>query len=156
MPHLFNRAWTVFVVAGGLGIAACASPSTPSAIPSAGNLSSGLTAISSGPTAISAELPAIAPGVTDTTLGNNGWTCRDPNPSLTVCAPPGLGFPARPALPDNGGAPTYTIWAFINHQFDHRVKYVRPDLYHGQPCQGDEPYAFFIPVGYYECIIPAR
>ena len=34
MPNLFNRAGTVFVVVGGLGIAACASPSGPSAIPS--------------------------------------------------------------------------------------------------------------------------
>ena len=101
-------------------------------------------------------LTDISPGVTDTTLGNSGWTCIDPNPSLTVCAPPGLGFPPRPPIPNNGGAPSYTIWAFHNHVYDHRVKFIRPDLYQGQPCQGDEPYTLFAPVNYYECIIPAR
>jgi hypothetical protein len=99
---------------------------------------------------------AISPGVTDTTLANTGWTCISPRPGLTVCAPPGLGFPPRPPLPDNGGAPSYTVWAFENNQYHHRVKFIRPDLYHGQPCQGDEPYTLFAPVNYYECIIPVR
>jgi len=142
MSNAFSRACTLFAVVGGLGIGACASPSTPSVIPPAGD-------VGSGPTAIS-------PGVTDTTLVNTGWTCRTPTPSLTVCAPPGLGFPPRPPIPDNGGAPSYTIWAFVNHEFDHRVKYIRPDLYQGQPCLGDEPYTLFGPVNYYECIMPAR
>jgi hypothetical protein len=140
VSNVFSRACALFVVLGGL--AACASPSRPSAIPSTADVGSGLTDIS--------------PGVTDTTLGNNGWTCRDPNPTLTVCAPPGLGFPPRPPIPNNGGAPSYTIWAFHNHVYHHRVKFIRPDLYQGQPCQGDEPYTLFAPVNYYECIIPAR
>jgi hypothetical protein len=142
MSDVFSRGCTLFVVVAGLGVGACASPSTPSAIPSGGAVGSGLTEIS--------------PGVTDTTLVNTGWTCIAPTPSLTVCAPPGLGFPPRPPLPDNGGAPSYTIWAFHDHQFDHRVKFIRPDLYHGQPCLNDEPYTLFAPVNYYECIIPAR
>jgi hypothetical protein len=157
MSNVLSRACTLFVVVGGLGIGACASPSTPSAIPaSAGDISSGLTAISSGRTAISPWADGDLPGVTDTTLVNTGWTCIAPNPSLTVCAPPGLGFPPRPPIPNNGGAPSYTIWAFHDHQFDHRVKFIRPDLYQGQPCQGDEPYTLFAPVNYYECIIPVR
>jgi len=143
MSNVFSRACALFVVLGGLGIAACASPSTtPSVIPSTGDISS--------------ELTAISPGVTDTTLGNTGWTCRAPTPSLTVCAPPGLGFPPRPPLPNNGGAPSYTVWAFQNHVYHHRVKFIRPDLYQGQPCQGDEPYNLFAPVNYYECIILAK
>jgi hypothetical protein len=142
MSHVSSRVCTLFVMLGTLGMAACASPSTPSATPSPG--------------AVPSELMAISPGVTDTTLGNNGWTCIDPNPSLTVCVPPGLGFPPRPPIPNNGGAPTYTVWAFHNHVYDHRVKFIRPDLYQGQPCQGDEPYTLFEPVNYYECIIPAR
>ena len=40
--------------------------------------------------------------------------------------------------------------------YHHRVKFIRPDLYQGQPCQGDEPYTLFAPVNYYECIIPAK
>jgi hypothetical protein len=150
VSNVFSRACTLFVVVGGLGIGACASPSTPSAIPSAGDISSGLTAISSS------GLTAISPGVTDTTLVNTGWTCIAPTPSLTVCAPPGLGFPPRPPIPNNGGAPSYTIWAFHDGQFDHRVKFLRPDLYQGQPCLGDEPWTLFAPVNYYECIIPVR
>ena len=159
MSNLFSRACTLFVVFGALGIGACASPSGPGAISSSGKPAQGAElgqpsarAVASGLT----ESSAISPGVTDTTLGNNGWTCIDPNPSLTVCAPPGLGFPPRPPIPNNGGAPSYTIWAFHDHQFDHRVKFIRPDLYHGQPCQGDEPYTFLAVVQYYECIIPAR
>ena len=144
MSTVFKRACALFVVLGGLaiGIGACGSPSGPSATPSTADVGSGLTDIS--------------PGVTDTTLGNNGWTCIDPNPILTVCAPPGLGFPPRPPIPNNGGAPSYTIWAFHNHVYHHRVKFIRPDLYQGQPCQGDEPYTLFAPVNYYECIIPVR
>ena len=158
MSNLFSRACTLFVVFGAWGIGACASPSEPSAIP-LGNQTSraelgqpSVRAVASGLT----ESWAISPGVTDTTLGNTGWTCLSPNPSLTVCAPPGLGFPPRPPLPNNGGAPSYTVWAFVNHQYDHRVKFIRPDLYQGQPCQGDEPYNLFPPVNYYECIIPAK
>ena len=85
MSNVFSRACTLFVVVGGLGIGACASPSTPSVIPLAGDVGSGLTAIS--------------PGVTDTTLVNTGWTCTAPTPSLTVCAPPGLGFPPGRPFP---------------------------------------------------------
>lgn len=158
MSNLFSRACTLFVVFGALGIGACASPSGPGAIPS-GNQTPGAElgqpsarAVASGLT----ESSALSPGVTDVTLVNTGWTCIAPTPSLTVCAPPGLGFPPRPPLPNNGGAPSYTIWAFHDHVYDHRVKFIRPDLYHGQPCQGDEPYTLFAPVNYYECIIPAR
>lgn len=158
MSNLFSRTCTLFVVFGALGIGACASPSGPGAIPS-GNQTPGAElgqpsarAVASGLT----ESSALSPGVTDVTLVNTGWTCIAPTPSLTVCAPPGLGFPPRPPLPNNGGAPSYTIWAFHDHVYDHRVKFIRPDLYHGQPCQGDEPYTLFAPVNYYECIIPAR
>ena len=68
----------------------------------------------------------------------------------------GLGFPPIPPIPDNGGAPSYTLMAFVNHQFDHHVKFLRPDLYQGQPCQGGDPWHLFPLVNYYECIIPVR
>ena len=159
MSNLFSRACTLFVVFGGLGIGACASPSGPGAIPS-GNQTPGAElgqpsarTVASGLT----ESAAISPGVTDTTLLNTGWTCRT-LPTLTVvCAPPGLGFLPRPPTPDNPGAPSYTVWAFVDHEYHHRVKFIRADLYHGQPCQGDEPYTLLPePLNYYECIIPAR
>jgi hypothetical protein len=156
MSNVLSRACTLFVVFGGLGIGACASPSGPGTISSSGKAAQGEQLVQLPARDVSSGLTAISPGVTDTTLGNNGWTCIDPNPSLTVCVPPGLGFPPRPPIPNNGGAPSYTVWAFQNHVYHHRVKFIRPDLYQGQPCQGDEPYTLFAPVNYYECIIPVR
>jgi hypothetical protein len=157
MSNVLSRACTLFVVLGGLGIGACASPSGPGAISSSAKAAQREQLVQLPSRDVSSGLTAtISPGVTDTTLVNTGWTCIAPNPSLTVCAPPGLGFPPRPPIPNNGGAPSYTVWAFIDHQYHHRVKFIRPDLYHGQPCQGDEPYTLFAPVNYYECIIPVR
>ena len=142
MSNVFSRACTLFVVFGGLGIGACASPSRPSAIPSAAAVSSGLTALSQG--------------VTDATLMNAGWSCIEPGPGVIVCAPPGMGLPSIPPVPNNGGAPSYTLAAFVNHQFDHHVKFLRPDLFHGQPCVGGEPMDYFALLDYYHCIIPVR
>ena len=45
MSNVFSRTCALFAVAGALGMTACASPSRPSAIPSAGAVPSGLTAI---------------------------------------------------------------------------------------------------------------
>ena len=161
MSNRLSRACTLFVVVGAFGIGACASPSGPSGITS-GNQAPGAELGQPSVRAVASGLPesaTISPGVTDTTLGNIGWECRTiplTSPSLTVCAPPGLSFPPRPALPNNGGAPSYTVWAFYDGQYHHRVKFIRPDLYKGQPCQGDEPYIVNAPTGYFECIIPAR
>jgi hypothetical protein len=142
MSNMFSRACTLFVVFGGLGIGACASPSGPSAIPS-GNVSSGLTA------------SALSQGVTDLTLAKAGWACM-PLPDRIICAPPGLGLPPVPPLPNNGGAPTYHITAFtLDHQFLDRARFLRPDLYHGQPCLGGGPWTLFELVNYYECLDPA-
>jgi hypothetical protein len=43
-----------------------------------------------------------------------------------------------------------------DHQLDHHAKFLRPDLYHGQPCLGDEPWTLSARYNYYECIIPVR
>ena len=157
MSNLFSRACTLFVVFGALGIGACASPSGPSAMvssksaqgqalvpSSARNVSSGLT------------MSALSKGVTDTTLMNAGWSCLEPGPGVTVCAQPGIGLPSIPPIPDNGGPPSYTLAAFVDHQFDHHVKFLRPDLFHGQPCVGGEPMDYFALLDYYHCIIPVR
>jgi hypothetical protein len=158
MSNLFSRACTLFVVFGALGIGACASPSGPSAIPS-GNQTPGAELGQPSPRAVVSGLTAssaLSQGVTDATLMNAGWSCRAPAPGVTICAPPGLGFPSIPPIPNNGGAPSYTLMAFVNHEFDHHVKYLRPDLYQGQPCLGGDPWQLFPLVNYYHCIIPVR
>jgi len=138
MSHVFSRGCTLFVVVVGLGMAACASPSRPSSIPSAGAIPSGVTASALG------------------TGANAGWTCLQP-PGVTgfICAPPGLGLPPIPPAAD--GQPTYNITAFtLDHQFVHRIKLLRPDLYHGEPCLGGDPWTYIDFLDYYECIIPGR
>jgi hypothetical protein len=143
MSNVFSRACTLLVVVfAGLGIAACASPPGPSAIPSAGAVSSGLTALSKG--------------ITDETVLNAGWSCLQLAPTLKVCAPSGTGLPPIPPVPNNGGRPSYTVTAFVDHQFDHHVKLLRPDLYQDQPCVGGEPWAHLEIINYFECIIPVR
>jgi hypothetical protein len=159
MSNVFSRACTLFVVAGALGMTACASPSRPSAIPAgklaqaeeigqlSRDLSSGLKAAT------------LSQGVTDVTLANAGWTCvAPPIPfPFIICAPPGLGFPPFPPIPNNGGAPSYTLMVFTrDHQLDHHAKFLRPDLYQGQPCLGDEPWTLSARYNYNECIIPVR
>jgi hypothetical protein len=146
MSNVFSRACASFVVLGGL--AACASPSTPSAIPSVGAVPSGMTAFSTDPSG----LTALRTGVTDETLKNAGWSCLDLGGGTTVCAQPGQDLPTIPFVP--GGPPTYTLTAFQNHEFDHHVKFLRPDLFHGQPCVGGEPMELHPVVGYYHCAIP--
>lgn len=154
---LHSRACTLFVVFAGLGIGACTAPSGPSAVRT-GNLAQGEEL---GPLA-ARDVPAVlkgsalAHGVTDGTLANAGWSCIEPGPGVIVCAPPGMGLPSIPPVPDNGGAPSYTLAAFVDHQFDHHVKFLRPDLYRGQPCLGGEPWHYFALLDYYECIIPVR
>ena len=110
---------------------------------------------SSAPRAIPAGTSALAGGVTDVTLANAGWNCIQPGNGLELCAPPGLGLPSIPPAADQ--RPTYNIQAFtLDHQFVHHVKLLRPDLYHGQPCQGGDAWTFIDFLNYYECIIPGR
>lgn len=144
MSTVFNRVCSLFAVVGGLGMGACGSPSAPTALPSALDVSSGL--------------PVLAQGVSDVTLANAGWTCvAPPLPfPFILCAPPGLGFPPFPPVP-NGAAPSYTLMIFTrDHQLDHHAKFLRPDLYQGQPCLGDEPWFLSPRYEYFECIIPVR
>jgi hypothetical protein len=144
MSRAFNRVCALFVVLGGLGMGACGSPSAPTAPPSALDVSSGL--------------PVLAQGVSDVTLANAGWTCvAPPLPfPFIICAPPGLGFPPFPPIP-GGGAPSYILTIFTrDHQLDHHAKFLRPDLYQGQPCLGDETWTLSERYNYFECIIPVR
>ena len=145
MSNVFSRTCALFAVAGALAMTACAPPSRPSAIPSAGDIPS--------------ELTAISPGVSDVTLANAGWTCVAPPVPFPwiICAPPGLGSPPFPPLPNNEGAPSYTLMIFTrDHQLDHHAKFLRRDLYQNQRCLGDEPWTWSERYQYFECIIPVR
>ena len=155
MSNVLSRARTLLVVFGALGIGACASPSGPSAIPS-GTQTQGAEPDRPSAGAVSAglQVATLSEGVTDVTLVNAGWSCLEVGPGVTVCAPPGLDLPPIP--PSAEGLPSYTLAAFVDHQFDHHVKFLRPDLYRGQPCLGGEPWAFLDFLNYYECIIPVR
>ena len=145
MSNVFSRACTLLVVVGGFGMGACASPSAPSVTPSGETVSAGLTTAATR-----------GQGLTDLTLVKAGWVCRT-LPDRIICAPPGLGFPPVPPIPNNGGAPTYHLIAFtLEHQFLDSARFIRPDLYQGQPCLGDEPWIVFPRNGYYECLDPAE
>jgi len=153
--HRRTWAWVLTAVVA-LSFAACADSEGPGAsvapsavaAPSTSSAPSAASATSAG----ASELPR---GATDLTLANAGWTCIQPGNDLTLCAPPGLGLPPIP--PVAGGQPTYNIMAFtLGHEFVHHVKLLRPDLYHGQPCQGGEPWVYLDFLNYYECLIPGR
>ena len=126
-------------LAGCAGSEGIGTPTAPSGVSAASTPSSAL---------------ALSQGVTDLTLANAGWSCIQPGPVI-LCAPPGLGLPPIP--PAANGQPTYDLMAFtLDHQFDHHVKFLRPDLYHGQPCLGGDRWSYFALLDYYECIIPVR
>src|SRR5262249_3916715 len=139
MSNLFSRACTVFVVFGGLLIGACSTPSEPSAIPSRNQTQGAELGEPSAGAVPSALTASAAGGVTDLTLAKAGWVCLT-LPDRVICAPPGLGLPSIPPVPNYGGAPTYHITAFtLDHHFLDRARFLRPDLYHGQPCLGGDP-----------------
>ena len=152
MLNVLSRARTLAVLAA-LGIGACASPSGPSAIPS-GTQTRSAEPGQPAAGAVSLQLATLSKGVTDVTLVNAGWSCLEVGSGVTVCAPRGLDLPPIP--PSAEGLPSYTLAAFVDHQFDHHVKFLRPDLYRGQPCLGAEPWGFLDFLNYYECIIPVR
>ena len=156
MSTVVSRACTLIVVVlAGLGIGACASPPGPSAIPS-GRQAQGAELGQSSAPIVSSGLKASAQGITDETVLNAGWDCMPLAPTLTVCAPSGTGLPPIPPVPNNGGRPSYTVTAFVNGQFDHHVKLLRPDLYKDQPCLGGGSWEPIEIIGYVECIIPVR
>ena len=157
MSNVFTRLCTLLVVFGGLIFGSCTSPSGPSATASV-QPSQVVELAQLSQREGSATMPAISPGVSDVTLANAGWTCVAPPLPFPwiICAPPGLGFPPFPAV-DGGAAPSYTLMIFTrDHQLDHHAKFLRPDLYKGQPCLGDEPWHMSERYKYYECIIPVR
>ena len=89
--------------------------------------------------------PAKAQGVTPGELTQAEWTCIQPrvNPTLLLCAPPGVGLPPLPGTPGFADrAPSYEFMAFefasgallgTNHL-------LRPDIYErGKPPCRQQP-----------------
>ncbi len=156
MSNVFSRACSLFVVIGGLAIGACGSPSVPSAIQSVKSAQGGeLGQLSAPDVSFGPKASALSQGLTDVTLANAGWTCIQPGNGLTLCAPPGTGIPPIPPAAD--GQATYDLMAFtLDHQFVHHIKLLRPDLYHGEPCLGGDPWTYLAFLNYYECLVPAQ
>jgi len=149
MSNELKRACTVLVVLGGLAIGACESPSAPTAVPAG----QGEPGQSAGAQSFGLAASAGQRQVTDVTLAKAGWICIQPGNGLTLCGAPGLGVPPIPPAAD--GQPRYNIMAFTqDHAFVHKVELLRPDLYHGQPCVGGDPWTYLDFLDYYECIIP--
>ena len=131
-----------------VGCSQATAPTSPTSAASRPSASSAAGAIPTG-----LKTSALSDGVTDVTLANAGWTCIEPGNALVLCGPAGVGLPPIP--PAANGQPTYDIMAFtLDHQFVHHVKLLRPDLYHGQPCRGGDPWVYLDFLNYYECIIP--
>jgi hypothetical protein len=92
----------------------------------------GLTAglVVTGASAITAK----ADGVTPSQLTDAGWTCIQPrlDPTLLLCAPPGVGLPPLPGTPGFADrAPSYEFLAFkfATGTFIGTQHLLRPDIY---------------------------
>ena len=81
-----------------------------------------------------AAVPAKAEGVTPSQLTAAGWTCIQPriDPTLMLCAPPGVGLPPLPGTPGfESRAPSYEFLVFENATgaFIGTQHLLRPDIY---------------------------
>jgi hypothetical protein len=89
--------------------------------------------------------PAKAEGVTPNQLTAAGWTCIQPrlDPTLLLCAPPGVGLPPLPGTPGfNDRAPSYDflVFEFATHAFIGTQHLLRPDIYeNGKPPCPQQP-----------------
>ena len=87
----------------------------------------------------SAAVPAKADGVTPAQLEQAGWTCIRPHldPTLLLCAPPGVGLPPLPGTPgfaDRAPSYEFLVFEFATGAFLGTEHLLRPDIYaHGTP-----------------------
>jgi hypothetical protein len=94
-----------------------------------------------GATARSAEARGVTPGQ----LTAAGWTCIQPrlNPTLLLCAPPGIGLPPLPGTPgfaDRAPSYEFTVFEFATGAFIGSEHLLRPDIYeHGKPPCPQQP-----------------
>jgi hypothetical protein len=86
--------------------------------------------VTAGGTAVTAKAESITPGQ----LSAAGWTCIQPriDPTLILCAPPGVGLPPLPGTPGfEDRAPSYEFLVFENATgaFIGTQHLLRPDVY---------------------------
>jgi hypothetical protein len=94
-----------------------------------------------GATAVTAK----AEGITPSQLSAAGWTCIQPriDPTLMLCAPPGLGLPPLPGTPgfaDRQPSYEFLVFEFATGTFLGTQHLLRPDIYaHGTPPCPQQP-----------------
>jgi hypothetical protein len=84
--------------------------------------------------ACATAVPAKAERITSPQLSAAGWTCIQPrlDPTLTLCAPPGVGLPPLPGSPGfENRAPSFEVLVFENATgaFIGTQHLLRPDIY---------------------------
>jgi hypothetical protein len=110
-----------------------------------------------GATAVTAKADGVTPGQ----LSAVGWTCIQPriDPTLMLCAPPGLGLPPLAGTPGfEDRAPSYEVLVFeyATGAFLGTQHLLRPDIYERgkPPCpqqQGGE-YVYNMRNDLYSCL----
>jgi hypothetical protein len=97
--------------------------------------------VAAGAVAVTAKAESVTPGQ----LSAAGWTCIQPrnNPTLMLCAPPGVGLPPLPGTPGFvERAPSYEFLVFENATgaFIGTQHLLRPDIYErGMPPCPQQP-----------------
>jgi len=90
-------------------------------------------------------VPAKAEGVTPGQLTAAGWTCIQPrlDPTLLLCAPPGVGLPPLPGTPgfaDRAPSYEFLVFEFATGAFIGTEHLLRPDIYErGKPPCTQQP-----------------
>jgi hypothetical protein len=93
----------------------------------------------------SAAGTAKADGVTPAQLMKAGWTCVQPHidPTLLLCAPPGVGLPPLPGTPgfaDRAPSYEFLVFEFATGAFIGTDHLLRPDIYdQGKPPCPQQP-----------------
>jgi hypothetical protein len=94
--------------------------------------------------------PTSAGGVTPDQLTHAGWTCIRPmgDPTLRLCAPPGVGPPPLPGTPgfaDRAPSYEFLVFEFATGEFIGTAHLLRPDIYmHGTPPCPQQPNGEYI------------
>jgi hypothetical protein len=108
---------------------------------------------------------ANAEGVTPTRLTDAGWTCIQPrvDPTMLLCAPPGVGLPPLPGTPGFAErAPSYQVlvFEFATGALIGTQHLLRPDIYeHGKPPCPQQPggqYVYNSRNDLWVCLRPTR
>ncbi len=90
-------------------------------------------------------VPANAEGVNPRQLSAAGWTCIQPrlDPTLLLCAPPGVGLPPLPGTPgfaDRAPSYEFLVFEFATGAFIGTQHLLRPDIYErGKPPCPQQP-----------------